>query len=145
RLVADVLIHKRPFDQVLAEASARPEVAAMEARDRAFARAVAATVLRRQGELEHVLHPFLEKPLPADKGYLWPILLTGAAQLLCLDMPAHAVVDLAVETTRRDRAAHRFAKLTNAVLRRVAERGAAMLASQDRVRLNIPEWLWQRW
>ena len=145
RLVAGVLVHKRPFDQVLAEASARPEVAALEPRDRAFARAVAATVLRRQGELEHVLNAFLEKPLPADKGYLWPILLTGAAQLVCLDLPAHAVVDLAVETTRRDRAAHRFAKLTNAVLRRVAERGSELLSGQDRVRLNIPDWLWQRW
>ena len=44
-------------------------------------------------------------------------------------MPAHAVVDLAVETTRRDRGAHRFAKLVNAVLRRVAERGPELLAS----------------
>ena len=122
-LVAGVLIDKQPLEQVLAECSARPQVAAMEARDRALARAVAATVLRRQGELEHVLNAFLERPLPADKGRLWPILLTGAAQLVCLDMPAHAVVDLAVEATRRDRGAHRFAKLVNAVLRRVAERG----------------------
>jgi 16S rRNA (cytosine967-C5)-methyltransferase len=55
------------------------------------------------------------------------------------------VVDLAVEVTRRDRGTHRFAKLVNAVLRRVAERGAALLENQDRVRLNIPDWLWQRW
>jgi 16S rRNA (cytosine967-C5)-methyltransferase len=144
-LVAGVLVHKRPFDRVLVESFARPEAVALDARDRALARTVAATVLRRQGELEHVLKAFLEKPLPADSGYLWPILLTGAAQLICLAMPAHAVVDLAVETTRRDRAAHRFAKLTNAVLRRVAERGPAILGSQDRLRLNVPDWLWQRW
>ena len=123
-LVAGVLIYKRPLEQVLAEASARAEFAALEARDRALARAVAATVLRRQGELELVLGNFLERPLPRDQGRLWPILLTGAAQLVCLGMPPHAVVDLAVETTRRDRGAHRFAKLVNAVLRRVAERGA---------------------
>ena len=144
-LVAGVLIDKQPLEQVLAEFSARPEVAAMEARDRALARAVAATVLRRQGELEHVLNAFLERPLPADKGRLWPILLTGAAQLVCLDMPAHAVVDLAVEVTRRDRGAYRFAKLVNAVLRRVAERGPKLLAGQDGTGLNTPGWLWQRW
>ena len=144
-LVAGVLIDKQPLELVLAAQSARPQVAAMEARDRALARAVAATVLRRQGELEHVLAAFLERPLPADKGRLWPILLTGAAQLVCLDMPAHAVVDLSVEVTRRDRGAHRFAKLVNAVLRRVAERGAGLLADQDRTRLNVPDWLWQRW
>jgi len=145
QLVAGVLMHKRPLEQVLAEASARAPSPALEPRDRALARAVAATTLRRQGELEYVLGAFLERPLPRDQGRLWPILLTGAAQLLCLDMAPHAVVDLAVETTRRDRGAHRFAKLVNAVLRRVAERGAELLATQDRVRLNIPDWLWQRW
>ena len=31
------------------------------------------------------------------------------------------------------------------MLRRVAERGADILAGQDGVRLNIPDWLWQRW
>ena len=145
RLLSGVLLDKRPLEQVLAEASAAPRFASLEPRDRALARAVAATALRRQGELEHVLGAFLERPLPADRGRLWPILLAGAAQLVCLDMPAHAVVDIAVETTRRDRSAHRFAKLVNAVLRRVAEHGTRLLAAQDGVRLNIPDWLWQSW
>jgi len=145
RLVSGVLIDRRPLEHVLAEAFAAPRFSGLEPRDRALARAVAATTLRRQGELEHVLGAFLERPLPRDQGRLWPILLAGAAQLVCLDMPAHAVVDLAVETTRRDRGAHRFAKLVNAVLRRVAERGRELLAGQDRVRLNIPDWLWQSW
>jgi 16S rRNA (cytosine967-C5)-methyltransferase len=140
-----VLIHARPLEQALAEALARPEFAALQPRDRALARAVAATTLRRQGELEYVLGRFLERPLPRDQGRLWPILLTGAAQLVCLQMPAHAVVDLAVEVTRRDRGAHRFARLTNAVLRRVARLGSELLAGQDCVRLNIPDWLWERW
>jgi 16S rRNA (cytosine967-C5)-methyltransferase len=143
-LVTGVLMHKRPLEQVLAEAI-QPEFASLETRDRGLARAVAAATLRRLGELEHVLGAFLEHPLPREKGRLWPILLTGAAQLVCLGLPAHAVVDLAVETARQDRSAHRFAKLINAVLRRVAERSAELLTGQDAVRLNIPEWLWQRW
>src|SRR5207253_10999798 len=101
--------------------------------------------LARQAGLDNVPNACLERPLPVAQARLWPILPTGAAQLLCLDMPAHAVVDLAVEATRRDRGAHRFAKLVNAVLRRVAERGRELLAGQDSVRLNIPDWLWQRW
>jgi 16S rRNA (cytosine967-C5)-methyltransferase len=145
QLVADVLLGRQPLDQAWVQLTARPAVAALEARDRALARLIAATVLRRQGELEHVLNTFLEKPLPADKGRLWPILLTGAAQLVCLSMPPHAVVDIAVELTRRDRGAHRFAKLVNAVLRRVGERGVSLLADQDGVRLNTSGWLWQRW
>lgn len=145
RLIDGVHAHNRPLDQVWAEAVARPEFASLLPRDRGLGRLIAATVMRRQGELEHALGAFLDKPLPADKGRLWSILLAGAAQLLCLQMPAHAVVDLSVDLTRRDRGAQRFAKLTNAVLRRVSERGAETLAGQDAVLLNIPGWLWQRW
>jgi 16S rRNA (cytosine967-C5)-methyltransferase len=144
-LVASVLMEARPLEQVLGECAAASEFAAIEPRDRALARAVAATVLRRQGELEHVLKAFLERPLPAKKGRLWPILLTGAAQLVALGMPPHAVVDLAVETTRRDAGARPFAKLVNAVLRRVAERGPELIRGQDATRLNVPDWLWRRW
>jgi 16S rRNA (cytosine967-C5)-methyltransferase len=143
-LVAGVLMEARPLEQVLAHCTTS-QLAALPPRDRALARAIAATVLRRQGELEHVLKAFLERPLPANKGRLWPILLTGAAQLVCLGMPPHAVVDLAVETTRRDRGARRFAKLVNAVLRRVAERGPELIKHQDATRLNLPDWLWRRW
>src|SRR5262245_54930983 len=145
QLVSDVLIGRQPFDQAWSELTARPAIVALEPRDRALARLIAATVLRRQGELEQMLNAFLAKPLPAEKGRLWPILLTGAAQLVCLGMPPHAVVDIAVELTGRDRGAHRFAKLANAVLRRVGERGATLSAGQDGVRLNTPDWLWQRW
>ena len=145
QLVADVLLGKQPLDQAWAELTTRPDVAALETRDRALARLVAATVLRRLGSFERVLNTFLGKPLPADKGRLWPILLTGAAQLVCLGMPPHAVVDIAVELSRRDKGAHRFAKLVNAVLRRVGERGTSLLADQDTTRLDTPEWLWRRW
>ncbi|MET0653707.1 MAG: RsmB/NOP family class I SAM-dependent RNA methyltransferase [Hyphomicrobiaceae bacterium] len=145
QLVSDVLLGRQPLDQAWSELTARPAIAALEPRDRALARLIAATVLRRQGELEQLLNAFLAKPLPADKGRLWPILLAGAAQLACLGMPPHAVVDTAVELAQRDRGAHRFAKLANAVLRRVGERGAGLLADQDGVRLNTPDWLWQRW
>jgi 16S rRNA (cytosine967-C5)-methyltransferase len=145
RLVAGVLVNRQPLDQVLSDSATLPEVAALEPRDRGLARAVAATALRRQGELERALATFLDRGMPANSGRLPAILLTGAAQLLCLGMPAHAVVDLAVETTRRDSSAHRYAKLVNAVLRRVAERGPALLAAQDGVRVNTPDWLWHRW
>jgi 16S rRNA (cytosine967-C5)-methyltransferase len=145
RLVAGVLTGKQPLEQVLAASLNRCEEAGLEARDRALARLVAATVLRRLGELEYVLKSFIARPLPSDKGDLWPILLTAAAQLIALDMPPHAVVDLAVELTRRDRGAHRFAKLANAILRRVGEVGKLLLANQEGTRLNIPDWLWQRW
>jgi 16S rRNA (cytosine967-C5)-methyltransferase len=143
-LVAGVLVDRRPLEQVLADQQRQSELSLLAPRDRGLARMVAATVLRRQGELECVLNAFLARP-PPQQGQLWPILLCAAAQLVCLELPPHAVVDLAVELVRRDRSAHRFAKLANAVLRRVSESGAALLAREDAVRLNIPRWLWERW
>ena len=122
-LVAGVLIDKQPLEQVLAAAigaaagrghgGARPGAGAGGGGHRAAPAGRAGACAQRVPGAAAA----------GDKGRLWPILLTGAAQLVCLDMPAHAVVDLAVEATRRDRGAQRFAKLVNAVLRRVAERG----------------------
>jgi 16S rRNA (cytosine967-C5)-methyltransferase len=144
-LIAGVLFERRPLEQVLAEVGVRPEAAALEPRDRALARLLAATVLRRQGELEHVLGAFLDRPLPRSARRVRAILLAGAAQVLCLETSPHAAVDLAVEAVRREPAGARFAGLVNAVLRRVAGEGPAILARQDAVRLNIPAWLRQRW
>jgi 16S rRNA (cytosine967-C5)-methyltransferase len=143
--VAGVLLDRRPLDQVLAEAGARPEAAVLEPRDRAFARLLAATVLRRQGELEHVLRAFLDKPLPRSAQRVWAVLLAGAAQILCLKTSPHAAVDLAVEAARHEPGGAGFAGLANAVLRRVVREGEGLLSGQDTVRLNIPAWLWQRW
>jgi 16S rRNA (cytosine967-C5)-methyltransferase len=140
-----VLIDQRPFDQVLADLADRPRAAALAPRDRAFARILATTVLRRHGELDHVLNAFLERPLPKEAGRVWTILLTGAAQLICLGTPPHAAVDMAVEATRRERGGARFANLANAILRRVAKEGAGLLEGKDRSALNVPDWLRQRW
>lgn len=144
-VISAVLVDRTPLDQALVRALASSSYAGLEARDRAFAHSLAAAVLRRMGELEHVLSAYLERPLPGEAGHVWSILLAGAAQLICLGTPPHAVVDLAVAAVRRQRGGVRFAGLTNAVLRRVASGGVDQLKGADPVRLNIPDWLWQRW
>jgi 16S rRNA (cytosine967-C5)-methyltransferase len=133
------------FDEAFSETAAREPFNALETRDRSFARLIAATSIRRQGELDTVIRRFIERPLPDDTGRLMPILITAAAQLLCLGTPAHAAISQAVDLTRGDKFAHRFDRLTNALLRRVATEGPAILASIDGVRLNTPDWLWTRW
>lgn len=144
-VISAVLVDRTPLDQALSGALASRKYAGLESRDRAFAHSLAATVLRRKGELEHVLSAYLERPLPTEARRIWLILLAGAAQLICLGTPPHAVVDLAVAAVRRQPGGARFAGLTNAVLRRVASGGAGVLQGNDPARLNIPDWLWQRW
>ena len=95
-------------------------------RDRALARAIVATSLRRRGEIDRVLDTFLERGMPDKAGKLYPILLSGAAQLLFLKTPPHAAIDLAVRLAQWDSRARRYDKLVNAVLRRVAKEGEAI-------------------
>lgn len=144
-LISAVMAEQRSLDDAFASSLANRSFADIEARDRAFARLIAATVLRRHGELSAVLNTFIDKPLPERRGRLWPILLSGAAQLLLLATPPHAAISLAVEQCRLDRDAHRFDRLVNAVLRRCAERGAGLLAQQDGASANVPPWLLRRW
>lgn len=141
--LSGILQAGRPLDEAFDAAAKKTE--GIDPRDRALARLIVLTALRRKGEFEAVVQSFLEKPLPADTGALWPILLSAAAQLLALDTPPHAAISLAVDQCRADRKARRFDKLTNAVLRRVATSGKDVLANLDPAEANVPSWLRERW
>lgn len=144
-LISAVMDQGRAFDDAIAVSLSSRSFSDMDTRDRAFARLIAATVLRRHGELEQVLQQFLQKPLPDRRGRLKAILLAAAAQLIILETPAHAAISLAVDQCRLDRDARRFDKLTNAVLRRVSEQGKEKLADINGVSANIPDWMLERW
>ena len=112
-----------------------------EVRDRAASHRLAAAVLRRAGSLDAVMQPFLRRAPPDP---VRQVLRIGAAQLLLLDTPAHAAVGTAVALAR-SRGLAPFTGLVNAVLRRVAETGAASLHALDGPRLDTPDWLWRSW
>jgi len=147
RIAADVLEgvlrRRRPLDEQLEDA--RLGLSALAERDRALTRALVATVLRRLGTLRHLLGRFLERGPPADVPRVETVLLLGAAQILLLDVPDHAAVDLSVRLARADRRAARYAGLVNAVLRRIAEHGRDRLRGVDTVALDTPPWLMARW
>jgi 16S rRNA (cytosine967-C5)-methyltransferase len=144
-LLDAVLQKKQPLDEVLGRSLDGGYMFDLPVRDRALARAIVGTSLRRRGQIDYVLNTFLERGLPAKAGTLYPILLSGAAQLLFLSVAPHAAIDLAVRLAQWDPRAKRYDKLVNAVLRRVAEKGAAIAAGLDAARINTPDWLWSRW
>jgi 16S rRNA (cytosine967-C5)-methyltransferase len=144
-LLSAVLTEKRPLDEAFDRFTAEEKFVALEPRDRAFARAIAATALRRKGQLAAIVKRFIEKPLPEKRGRLDAILLCAAAQLVFLKTPPHAVINLAVFQVQEDREARRFSRLANAVLRRVSEQGARLAFAQDAARLNTPDWLFNSW
>jgi 16S rRNA (cytosine967-C5)-methyltransferase len=149
RIAADlldgVLRRRRPLDEQLDGASAHPGLAALADRDRALTRALVATALRRLGTVRHLLGLFLERGFPADAPRVETALIIGAVQILWLEVPDHAAVDLAVRLAQADRRAARYSGLVNAVLRRVAQHGAQRLSGIDATALDTPNWLMTRW
>ncbi len=152
RLAADivdgVLRRHRALDDMLDGSdahSAASGLASLADRDRALTRALVATVLRRLGTLRHLIGLFLEEGAPAQAPRVETALLIGAAQILFLDIPDHAAVDLAVRIAQADHHASYYARLVNAVLRRVAREGAERLGGLDTAVLDTPEWLMARW
>ena len=138
-----VLRRKIALDEQLSGKAAHPGLAALADRDRALMRRLVATALRRLGTLRHLLGAYLDKGFPAEAPRTETILLIGAVQILWLDVPDHAAVDLSVRLAQADRRAARYGGLVNAVLRRVAQNRAALAATEST--RDTPPWLLARW
>jgi len=113
-------------------------------RDRAFARLLVATVLRRLGQIDALIAQCLNVPLAPRAMLVQDILRLGVAQLLFLRTPPHAAVATSVDLAQsRGFVSHKG--LVNAVLRRLSIEGPERIETQDAPRLNTPDWLWQSW
>lgn len=112
--------------------------------DRAFSQLMVKTVLRRLGQIDALIAQMLERPIPTKSSRISHILRLGIAQLVWLETPPHAAVHSSVEMTKQIRM-EKFGGLVNAVLKRVAKDGAAIIAAQDAAKLNTPAWLWDSW
>ena len=142
-LLEGVLRRHRPLDEQFSGAEMHPGLPALSDRDRALVRRLVATALRRLGTLRHLVGNFLDKGFPADAPRTETILLLGAAQILWLDVPDHAAVDLSVRLAQADRRAARYAGLVNAVLRKVAQSRDTLKI--DSAKRDTPPWLMARW
>jgi 16S rRNA (cytosine967-C5)-methyltransferase len=144
-LLDAVLRRNRPLDEQLDDRHPNPSLRDLDERDRALARRIVATVLRRLGTLRRLIGDVLDRGLPKDGPGVESALLIGAAQLLFLDVPRHAAVDLSVRLVQGDPRQARYAGLVNAVLRRIARSGREQLASLEPLPLDTPDWLFRRW
>lgn len=140
-LVAEVTEQGRTLDDAL---SAAKSFNALEGRDRAFARAIASATLRRLGGIDVVLSRYMQQPLPKGAGLARAILRTGAAQLLVLGLPPHAVVSETVGLAQSANSSAPFAKLMNAVLRKVSTDGVTAFNALP-PGADLPDWLFTRW
>ncbi|WP_398481925.1 RsmB/NOP family class I SAM-dependent RNA methyltransferase [Tardiphaga sp.] len=149
RIAADILdgvLQKhRTLDDQLEGPAAHPGLKTLSDRDRALMRRLVATILRRLGTLGQILSRLLDRGIPTDAPRAQSALLIGAAQILWMDVPDHAAVDLSVRMVQSDRRAAKYAGLVNAVLRRCAREGHDLIAEAAGQSLDIPPWLFARW
>ncbi len=149
RIAADILdgvLQKhRTLDEQLDGPAAHPGIKNLPDRDRALMRRLVATILRRLGTLGHVLSRLLDRGIPNDAPRAQSALLIGAAQILWMDVPDHAAVDLSVRLVQSDRRAAKYAGLVNAVLRRCAREGQPLIDEVASKNLDVAPWLLARW
>lgn len=137
-MLVSILDRRQSLDDAVNHNRALKE---LPANDRAFARLLVHTVLRRLPEIDQAFQQFLDRPLPKNPKELSQLLRTGTAQLLFLKTPPHAAVDTSVALANEFQN-KKFKGLVNAILRKVA----AIKAEPDNpAKLNTPEWLWQSW
>ncbi len=147
------------FDFLLRSSGRGPHVAdwlassgpsALPPRDAAFLRELLLGVLRRRGEIDHVIEGLSARPLAELTPAVLAALRLGAYQLIHMRVPHHAAVAESVELARA--AAPRAAPFVNAVLRRLAREGPP--AGPDPGRSprawlewqgSLPPWLAERW
>ncbi|MCA8928202.1 MAG: MFS transporter [Alphaproteobacteria bacterium] len=138
RTLYHVLDRRRPLEEAMAE---DPAWGKLHGRDRAFARLLVTTVLRRLGQIDDAVGRFVQRQPEGRDAYVRHVLRLAAAQLLFLDTPPHAAVDQATRMTRGPG----MKSMVNAVLRRLVEARGTVLREQDADRLNLPDWLWRSW
>jgi 16S rRNA (cytosine967-C5)-methyltransferase len=144
-VICDVVQGGHALDERFAAEATPSRVNGLDERDRGLARSIATVALRRLGTIRLALSQLVEKGLPRSCGPLEWILFAASAQILFLEAPDHAAVDLAVRATRLDPKSAPFANLVNGVLRNLIRRRDEFLDQSDPLDDDTPHWLSARW
>ncbi len=144
-IISDVVQGGHMLDERFATEAAPSRLSGLDERDRGLTRSIATVALRRLGTIRLALSQLVEKGLPRNCGPLEWLLISASAQILFLDVPDHAAVDLAVRAARLDAKSAPFANLVNGVLRNLIRRREEFLDQSDPLEDDTPHWLSARW
>lgn len=143
RILAAVVDRKTSLDGMLDPEHGNPAFLPLNEADRGLVKAILQSALRHLPRIEAIIGSLLDNPLPDGARSLHNLLVVAAAQMLYLDVPDHSAVDLAVEQANGDPRSRRFAKLVNAILRRIGREKADLLSSVEDLPC-MPDWFMQR-
>ena len=117
----------------------------LEPRDKGLVRAIATVAIRHSGVIRKAIEARLASGSWPKAGRFPAIMMAAAAQILYLEIPDHAAVSTAVNLIGADPESRPFAKLANAVLRRITREKDEILATVDPLNDDTPVWLAARW
>ncbi len=115
--------------------------------DRNLVRAIATTAFRHRGQILFVFDQLMKRPPPRNARHLHHTLHVAAAQILFMNVPDSAAVDLAVTSISNEKRSTRFASLANAVLRRMTREKSQLLARlevEGFAKTAMAPWLFKR-
>lgn len=107
-------------------------------------RAILLSALRHLRVIDAFIDRMVDNPLPDGAKALRQVLRVAAAQILYLDIPDRAAVDLAVSQADGDPRNRRFAGLVNALLRRMAREKDELLPVLAAATPAFPDWFESR-
>ena len=139
-IMTRVVDDARNLDALCDEVHGLSAYRALIAKDRAMIRAILMIALRRRVQIETVLKKTMDRKPPKRARWLIHSLHIAIAQILYMDIPDSAAVNLGVTAIGEDKRTTRFKSLANAVLRRVTNEKEALLQSSDNGKI-FPDWL----
>ncbi|MEM7289136.1 MAG: transcription antitermination factor NusB [Pseudomonadota bacterium] len=145
RLVATTLLTRviddnRNLDALCDGQHGLKEFLSLAEADRALARAIGITALRNRTRIETAIGKVVNRPPPKNARFLIHSLHVAAAQILFMNVPESAAVDLAVSAIGSDRRTSRFRGFANAVLRKLAS-GKTIFENDTQKVSPFPRWL----
>ncbi len=140
-LIGKVLNKRNTLDVALESSS---EFARLPPRDRAFARMLLSTTIRRLGQIDDLITYAQERPDALKTDVVRNILRLGITQIFFMEVADYAVVDTCVRMVE-EKNMPRQKGFINAMLRTLIKKGAVRIEKQDAPRLNTPDWLLKIW
>jgi 16S rRNA (cytosine967-C5)-methyltransferase len=144
-ILQDIVAKGHLLDERFSPKAVPNRLQGLDARDQSLTRSIVTAALRRLGTLRAALAELLKEGLPRQAPEIEWTLIVAAAQILFLDVPDHAAVDLAVRAVRLEKKSAPFAALVNATLRNLARNREAIIARSDPLDQDVPAWLASRW
>lgn len=142
-ILGNIVDDHKTIDQTCDPVNGINQFTALDPRDQALAKAIAITTLRHYRRIGVILSKIYNRKPPQRARILIHAIETAAAQILFMDVPASAAVNLAISIIRNNKPTERFAGFANAVLRSL-ERDIDNLLEKSENAHPFPAWMFKK-